>query len=423
MPPVLLFLFQTLILIAVPFAICSIPIVRRSIPLVVMQILLGVALGPTFLARIAPDIAQLVMPAASLERLSGIAWLAAVTFTFITGLHLDIAELAGKGRAFFTAGALSLITPFIFGIGVGIWAISHVPELMGPKVSEIGFVAAIGISVSATALPVLGAILRETGWIRGELGRLALGYAALNDVLLWILIIFLTAMTGTSNNQLGTVVAIVPSALVYFGVMAFVAKPLLARFFDPVSDEKSELNDGQIVLVASILIASALLTEAMGLHYLIGAFSAGLVIPKSARTPIMARFEPLAVFVLLPFYFVVTGLKVVVDIGSSQLVLFFVLATLAAMGGKILGTMIPARIEGRPWRDAVHLGVLMQCKGFVEVVILTVLFDAGMISNAAFSALILMALVTTALTIPMAHAIGEPGSNAERVATSGALKR
>lgn len=422
MPPVLLFLVQALILIAVPFAIWSIPIVRQRIPLVVMQILLGVALGPTFLARIAPDIAAFIMPAASLERLSGVSWLAVVTFTFLTGLHLDIGELAGKGRAFFATGVLSLLTPFIFGIGVGIWAVSHVPELMGPYVSEIGFVAAIGVSVSATALPVLGAVLRETGLIRRELGRLALGYAALNDVLLWILIIFLTTMTGASNNQLGTVAAIVPSALGYFGFMAFVAKPLLGRLFEPVSDERPDLSDGQIVLVASTMITSALMTEALGLHYLIGAFSAGLVIPKSAKGPIMARFEPLAVFVLLPFYFVVTGLKVAIDIESGHVLLFFLLATLAAMGGKILGTTIPARIAGHRWRDAVHLGVLMQCKGFVEVVILTVLFDAGLISNSGFSALILMALVTTALTMPMSHAIGEPASNADPVATGGARK-
>jgi Kef-type K+ transport system membrane component KefB len=170
---------------------------------------------------------------------------------------------------------------------------------------------------------------------------------------------------------------------------------------------------------AGFSIASALMTEALGLHYLIGAFSAGLVIPKSVKNPIMARFEPLAVFVLLPFYFVVTGLKVAIDVGSGQVLLFFLLATLAAMAGKILGTTIPARIGGHRWRDAVHLGVLMQCKGFVEVVILTVFFDAGLISNSAFSALILMALATTALTMPMARAI----SNPDPVATRGARER
>jgi Kef-type K+ transport system membrane component KefB len=144
----------------------------------------------------------------------------------------------------------------------------------------------------------------------------------------------------------------------------------------------------------------------MGLHYLIGAFTVGVIMPKSVRPSIKAVFEPLSLFVLLPFYFAVTGLKVAVDIGSVQVLLFFLLSTLAAMGGKILGTTIPSKIKGVGWREALQLGVLMQSKGFVEIVILTVLLDAGVISNSAFSALILMALVTTALTTPMYHALG-----------------
>ena len=304
--------------------------------------------------------------------------------------------------------------PFILGMGVGVWAIYRLPELMGPNTSETGFVLAIGVSVSATALPVLGAILRETGLIGREVGRLALGYAAFNDVILWILVIALSTMAGASGTPIDTAVAIVPSTLVYFGLMAFLFRPLLAWLFEPSPGARHDLTAGQIVLVASILLASALVTEAMGLHYLIGAFTVGVIMPKSLRDPIISVFEPVNVFVLLPFYFVVTGLRVVVDIGSGQLLLFFVLSTLAAMGGKILGTTIPVKIAGHPWRNALQLGVLMQCKGFVEVVILTVLLDAGFISNPAFSALMLMALVTTALTMPMSRAVGTPQTTEKR---------
>jgi len=413
MSPAGLFLVQVLILIAVPFVIWSIPFVRHTVPLVVIQILFGIALGPTLLARIAPVFASLVLPASSLERLSGISWLAVMFFTFLTGLHLDVGELAGKGRAFFATGVSSMLTPLVFGAGVGLWAISHLRGLMGPNATETTFVLAIGLCVSATALPVLGAILRETGLIRWPLGRLAIGYAALNDFMLWILIIALLTMIGASSNRVGNFIAMILSTLLYVGFMVFCARPLLTTLFDKASVGINGLGDSRIVLISAVVLASGLATEVLGLHYLIGAFVAGLVMPNSAKQSIMAHFEPVTVFVLLPVYFILTGLKVTLDLRSGDVLCFFVIATLAAVGGKILGTAVPARLAGHDWREAIQLGALMQCKGLVEVVILTVLLDAGLISNSAFSALILMALVTTALTMPVARAMGASGANFE----------
>jgi Kef-type K+ transport system membrane component KefB len=408
MSPVILFLIQAFILVAVPFAIWSNPRVRQSVPLVVLQILAGMIFGPSFLVRVAPDFAAMMFPAASLERLSGLAWLAALTFTFLTGLHLDISELAKRGRSFINVGVSSVVTPLIFGTIIGVWAFGQFPELVGPKASRISFVLAIGVSVSATALPVLGAILRETGMIYRELGRLALGYAAFNDVMLWVLLIVLSTIAGAPGSRVDGAIAIVPLTLVYFALMFFLLRPLLAWLFERIDGDEPNRTPKGIVLAVSTLLVSALVTEAMGLHYLIGAFTVGAIMPKSQRTSMIAAFEPVCLFLLLPFYFVVTGLKVVINMQSAHVALFFALSVLAAMGGKILGTTIPARISGLGWRDALQLGVLMQCKGFVEIVVLTVLQDGGLISNAAFSALILMAVVTTALTTPMCLALGRP---------------
>jgi Kef-type K+ transport system membrane component KefB len=405
MSPILLFLCQTAIVIAGPLAFWCVPGIRRNIPLVLIQIMFGIALGPSLLAGIVPTFGAVALPVGSLERLSGISWLGAVFFTFLTGLHLDVDELAGKSRTYLAIGVSSMMIPLIFGLGVGAWTIDHIPKLMGPNANSVSFVFAIGLSVSATALPVLGAILRETGLIRQKLGRLALGYAALNDVLLWILIIALLAMIRASNSRVGIFATTIFSTLLYFGFMAFVARPLLARLFSHRFVATGDLAEGHIVLASSILLASSLSTEALGLHYLIGAFAAGAVMPKSERETLRTLFEPITVFVLLPFYFIVTGLKVTLQIGSGAILFFFVISTLAATFGKILGTTIPARLAGHRWQEALCLGALMQCKGFVEVVILNVLLDAGVISNAAFSALILMALVTTALTLPLANAI------------------
>lgn len=399
MSPVPLFLFQALVLIAAPFAIWRVTNIRRAMPLVVLQIIFGILAGPTLLARFVPTTFALVFPASSLDRLSGISWLAAVTFTFVTGLRLDISEFRDKGRSFFGIGLSSVITPLVFGICVGAWMEHRAPELMGPNASSIGFALAIGLATSATALPVLGAILRDAGLIEREIGRLALGYAAMTDVLLWCLITALLSLTSASGTQANGTTSLLLLTLVYFAVAFAVVRPLLARHFFGLSDD-AQVRPGDIVLVTSILLASALATEVIGLHYLIGAFTAGVIVPKPLRPSIIGIFEPLCVYVLLPFYFVLTGLKVTVGLDAGQTFELFVLSMLAAMAGKILGVAIPARLAGHRLRDAVQLGILLQSKGFVEIVILGIFLDTGLISGSAFSALILMAVVMTALTMP-----------------------
>jgi Kef-type K+ transport system membrane component KefB len=396
-----LFLGQALLLIAVPFALWRLPLVRRAVPLVVVQILLGIVLGPSLLGRLAPDLAGLLLPASSLGRLSGAAWLGVLFFAFLAGLHLDLGETIQRGRATLAIGLSSMIVPFAGGIALGFWLVGHLPGLMGPNATGAGFIVAIGLCVSVTALPVLGAILHETGLIRHELGRLALSCAALNDVLLWLIMAALLATLGAPGTGLGAFAATLALSLLYFGLMAVVARPLLARLFT----RSPAWRDWHVVLVVALLLASALATEAIGLHYLIGAFAAGVIVPKAVAGRIVALLEPFTVIVLLPFFFVVTGLNVTLDFGSAALLAVFGGSTLVAMAGKILGTTLPARAAGRSWRDALSLGALMQCKGMMEVIVLTVLLEAGFVSVAAFSALILMALVTTALTMPMVRAI------------------
>jgi Kef-type K+ transport system membrane component KefB len=203
--------------------------------------------------------------------------------------------------------------------------------------------------------------------------------------------------------------AIVLFSIVYVGVMGFVARPVIAALFARLRRDERAAGDGETILACAILLASAVSTELLGLHYLIGAFAAGIIMPGEVKSRLAARLESVTVVVLLPFYFIVTGLKVTVNLQSADMLLFFVVVTLVASAGKILGTAIPARMCGQAWPEALHLGALMQSKGLMEVLVLTILLDAGVISGAAFSAMILMALVTTALTIPLAKAVGRDG--------------
>ena len=404
MPPILLFLGQALVLIALPFAIWTIPVIRRAMPLVVVQIVMGVALGPSLFGRLAPGTAALLLPAGSLASLSGLSSLAVLLFAFLTGLHLDLGEIVRQGRTFLAVGLASMLVPLLAGIGFAAWILGVMPGLPGPQASGATFAIGIGLCFGVTALPVLGAILRETGLIRTELGRTALGYAALNDVLLWVLTAALLATLGAPGEGISTFATLLVLSTAYFAVMVLVVKPVLARLFQQAAARSGGLHNAHMALAVAVLLASALATEALGLHYLIGAFAAGVVVPRSVAAWLTARLEVVTVVVLMPFFFIVTGLKVSFDPTSQPVLVFFLLSTVVAMAGKVLGTAVPARMAGRPWTEALRLGSLMQCKGLMEVIILTILRDAGVISDICFSALILVALVTTALTVPMATA-------------------
>ncbi|WP_315766927.1 MULTISPECIES: cation:proton antiporter [unclassified Bradyrhizobium] len=403
MSQVALFLTQSLTLMVIPFAVWRLAGVRRVMPLAVVQILAGLLAGPTLFANLAPETFASIFPPSSVERLSGLCWLAAILFTSLTGMHLDLSEVGGKNRVFFAIGLSNMGMPLVLGICVGLWAVGNAPTLIGSSGNKLGFVFAIGIAASATALPVLGAILRDAGLIESKIGKLALSYAALNDVLLWLLITLLLSTVGSSSPQIAAVVWLIPSTLLYFSLSFLVVRPLLARYAaTPNADGR--ITPGQIVLIICHFVVSALVTELIGLHYLIGAFTAGAIVPKPLKPLIAALFEPLCAFILLPFYFVATGLKVSLNVEVGQTLSLVVLSMIAATSGRIVGMAVPARLSGLAWRDAIHLGILLQSKGFVEVAILNVFFDAGLISQSAFSALILMAIVTTAMTMPAALA-------------------
>ena len=402
--PVLLFLVQAILLIAVPFLLWRLTGIKRVAPMVVIQILFGVALGPSLLGRAAPDLWQALFAPASLAPLSGLSWLAVVLFAFLTGLHLDVTEFRGKGRAFAAVSLSSLVVPTALGAALGFWIAGALPGMAGPAASPGLFAAGFGICLGVTALPVLGAILREMGLLEQRIGRLALGCAAVNDAMLWVLVTAVLAWaSGRGGDEVTAVAALGASYLV---VSAFIAKPLLERLFARVAPD-GQIGDTAIVLTCAGLLASAAVTEAIGLHYILGAFVAGTVMPKRLARAVLDRLEHFATLVLLPFFFSLTGLKVSLDLSEPAQWTVFALATATTLAGKLLGTALPARWSGESWGDSWRLGTLMPCKGLMEVIVLTILLDARVLSVSAFSALVLMAIATTALTQPLTLLAGK----------------
>lgn len=404
--PALLFLMQALLLIAGPFLLWRLGGGRHIAPMVVIQILFGVALGPSLLGRLVPDLWGVLFAPTALAPLSGLALMAVVFFAFLTGLHLDPAEFRGRGGAFATVALSSMLVPTLLGGALGWWLAGAFPGMTGPHATPGLFAAGFGICVGVTALPVLGAILREMDLLGDRVGRLALGYAAVNDALLWLLITAVLAWsTADGGGDPWAVAKVGLLGFAYVGATVLVVRPLLDRLLERVAPD-GRMGDTAVVVTCAALLASAAMTEWIGLHYILGAFIAGSAMPRRYAAAILDRLEHFATLILLPFFFTLTGLKVNLTLDDPAQWTVFALASLATFAGKMAGTTLPARWTGESWPDALRLGMLMPCKGLMEVIVLTVLLEAGVLSGPCFSAMVLMAVAVTALTQPMTRLAG-----------------
>jgi Kef-type K+ transport system membrane component KefB len=402
MTPSLNFLVLALAVVVLPVAVLRFSGLKGLVPLVVVQILVGIALGPSVFGRLAPGVFQTFINPASLASLSGIASIAVLIFGLITGLHLGPDILRDNGRVFSAVAAARVMVPAALGCLAGFWILARHPGELPLGTSPAEFAAAIGICIGTSALPVLGAILREMDLLGSRIGHLALGIAGINDVALWILLsVLLTARAGQMAGGPAGLATLLLVPL-YLVVMWRVARPLLgrmvgARMRDGMAGERA------LAVVGAVTIASALATEAMGLHYIIGAFVTGAVMPENLRKPILDRLQVLTVALLMPFFFALTGLRTLIDLGSPAFLEVFFIATAVAVVGVVGATAVAARLAGASWPFALGLGALLQTKGLMEVIVLTILLDAGIISANVFAALILMAVASTALAMPLAR--------------------
>jgi Kef-type K+ transport system membrane component KefB len=402
MTPGLIFLAQALVVVDLPVVLLRFSKLKGLVPLVVVQILVGVALGPSLLGRFAPEWYQTFVNDASLSSLSGIGSVAVLIFGLITGLHLDPEIFRRQGRVFSTVATANIVVPTALGGLAGFWIIWHHPDELAQGISPAEFSVAIGICTGMTALPVLGAILREMNLLGRRITHLALAIAGINDTALWIFLgVLLTAVAGERSGGLGTLLRLlfVP---VYLVLMIRVVRPVLGSLVN-IRMQDGVVNERALAVIGAATISSALATEAMGLHYIIGAFVTGALMPVNLRKPILDRLQVMTVALLMPFFFTLTGLRTLIDTGSAAFVEIFIISTAVAVIGIVGGTALAARLVGESWPTALALGSLLQTKGLMELIVLTVLLDAGIISVNAFSALVLMAVVSTALAMPMAR--------------------
>jgi Kef-type K+ transport system membrane component KefB len=414
MNPSLVFLVLALVIVALPVAILRFSGLKGQVPLVVVQIAVGIAIGPSVFGRAVPEIYQIFVNPASLSALSGIGSIAVLIFGLITGLHLGPEILRDSGRTFSMVAAFNILVPTALGGLAALWIASRYPEEVPPGIGPAEFAMAIGICTAMTALPVLGAILREMDLLGTRVGQFALGIAGINDAALWILLsVLLTVRAGHTAGGLFGLLALLLLVPLYLFVMVRFVRPLLASMV--VARMRGDMVDERALAIVSVVtIASALATEAMGLHYIIGAFVTGAVMPENLRKPILDRLQVLTVTLLMPFFFALTGMRTLIDLGSPAFLEVFLVVTAVAVVGIIGGTAVAARLGGLSWPFALGLGALLQTKGLMEVIVLTVLLDSGIISSGVFAAMILMALVSTALAMPLARLMLARGTVTEQ---------
>jgi Kef-type K+ transport system membrane component KefB len=396
----LVFLLQTLIIIALPAALFRLAGLRRVVPLVVLQILFGLALGPSLLGRLSPETYELLFAPSALGPLSGIASIAVLFFGFTTGLHLDAATFRVETRRVAVMAAAATIGPTVAGGFGGWWIAMRYPQELVPGVSVFQFSAAVAIATGVTALPVLSAILGEMKLLGTRIGTLALGMAAVADASLWLLMGGLLVSIGAGAADGSQLVAAVVVFPIYLAAMILVVRPL-TRHFITTRMEDGHLGEGSLAYVCAVTLTSCVVTEAIGLHYILGAFIAGATMPDSLRRPILAQLQPMTMSVLIPFFFVLTGLRTLIDPTSPAFLEIFLVSTGLAVIGKVACTAAAARLMKESWSISFGLGALMQTKGLMEVVVLTIFLDKGIISVASFSALVLMAVASTSMAMPL----------------------
>ncbi len=320
---------------------------------------------------------------------------------FTVGLELNADLLRNRGHATVAISHASIVFPFILGSAL---ALPLFPTLAPHDVAFTPFALFMGISMSVTAFPVLARILSDRKMAHTQLGVMALSCAATDDVTAWCLLAF---VVGVAKAEIGGALLTVALTLVYIAVMFFIVRPLLLRML-PLSRGQSLSRPATALVLAAVLV-SALLTEWIGVHAIFGAFVAGAVIPHDSLVAreMSRRLEDLVAVVLLPAFFAFTGMRTEIGLVSGVSQWLWVLAIIGvATLGKFGGSALAARVTGIGWRDASALGILMNTRGLMELVVLNIGLDMKVISPTLFAMLVLMALATTVATTPVLALLG-----------------
>jgi Kef-type K+ transport system membrane component KefB len=358
----------------------------------------GILLGPSCLGLLAPTLFHDLFPVESLTYLHILSQLGLLLFMFVIGMELDIDTLRSRFGESVIISHSSIVFPYFLGVGFAYYTFD---KFAGAHATFTEYALFMGIAMSITAFPVLARILKERQMTATPLGSMALICAAINDVTAWCILPVVVAISK-SESMMGVFLTIVLT-LAFVLIMLLVVNPLLQGYYDR-SQKKNNRGIPFIAIAIFVMLSSALASEVIGIHALFGAFIAGAVLPRSKtlRDNLTQRLEDVSVSLLLPVFFALTGLRT--NIGSfsdSSMLLSFAVIVALAIVGKLFGSALAARITGLTWHDSFSIGILMNARGLMELIVLNIGYDLGVLNQKIFTLLVMMALVTTFMTSPL----------------------
>ncbi len=368
-------------------------------PQVIGEMVAGILLGPSLLGWVAPRFSAFLFPASSLMYLSTLSQVGILIYMFLVGVSLNHKELKSHGHAAILTSHVSIIIPFFLG---ALLAVGLYPRLSDDGVTFTGFALFMGAAMSITAFPVLARILTDRTMLGTRLGTLAIACAAVDDITGWCILAYIVVAIRAQAGSIPLWVT-VGGTIAFALAMIYGVKRLVRRFHTSF-ERRGQLNEGATALLILFVLVSALITERLGIHLLFGAFLAGAVMPKERAFTrhVLEKFESVTVVLLLPLFFAYTGLRMNLrSLTGVNMWLCCGAVIVVAISGKLGGSMIAARAAGVGWKDAVGLGILMNTRGLMELVILNIGLDIGVISHVLFAMMVLMALVTTFMTTPL----------------------
>lgn len=368
-------------------------------PVVVGEMAAGILLGPSLLGWAAPELSAALFPPESLIHLGTVSQIGLLLFMFLVGVEFDPKLMRGRGHAALVTSHVSIIAPFFLG---SILALHLYPRLSDDSVEFSGFALFMGAAMSVTAFPVLARILVERNLLKTKVGAVTIACAAVDDVTAWSILAVVIALVRSHAATAPLWVTLV-GTVVYVGMMVTVVRRGLG-WLERRYQTHGRLSQDVFAALLLGLLASAWITEYIGIHALFGAFCFGAIVPKDRGLvhELTAKLEDVTIVFLLPLFFANAGLRTSIGlIQGAEMWAFFALIMVVAVAGKFGGSTLSARMTGLSWREAGALGILMNTRGLMELVILTIGLELGVISPALFAMMVLMALATTAMTTPI----------------------
>lgn len=389
-----LFFAAVFVFVCVPTALSRLLRIERIFPLVFLQLVFGLFLNQSgLLGWLKTQHIDFLNGSLGFS-LQGLGWVGVVIMIAMAGGDSMSGTHDGKGKAwyFVPISVAGFSVTCTLGSLVGYQLATLYPGVAGSQATPLRCAFALGVTLSVTALPVLIAILRDTGLTASTVGKLAVNCAMLDDIWMWLGIALILSF-GSTN---GHVVRIFPLLAGYLILMLLVLRPVLRRRYDA----KSAASLHVILVFVSVICFSAMLSDLIGLHPLFGAFIGGAIFPQHVLDQWREPLASVCQVLILPFYFIMTGMRLQFDIGDHAFWLLTAIVTATAVAGKFISVALAARCSGLQWRESGMLGCLMQCKGLMELIAINIFFDAGLIGPKIYSALAMMALISTLLTAP-----------------------